>query len=75
MSLSEALKDESSKWTRKCLVCEWISGLPEKDQESFKEWINSGRPIATLFRASQRQEPPVPVQRSSFERHCREHVL
>lgn len=73
MSLSEALKKESTK-VRKCLVCEWLQELPETDQNSFNTWVNSGRPLAPLLRASKKQTPPIPVERNAFERHCRDHL-
>lgn len=75
MSLSEALKEETHKGrTRKCRVCDWLQDISEEDRESFVSWVISGRPLAALLRASKRQDPPVPVERDAFERHCRDHV-
>ena len=75
MSLSEALKEEAHKGkARKCRACDWLLEIPESDRESFVSWVNSGRPLAPLLRAAKRQDPPIPVQRDAFERHCREHI-
>jgi hypothetical protein len=74
VSLSKALQEEVEAKSRKCLVCDWLNELPQNDQESFTAWANSGRPLAPLFRAAKKQEPPIPVERSAFERHCRSHI-
>ena len=55
-----------------CQVCKWLAGLPPEDQECFAKWLDSGQPLAPLLRASKKQSPPVPVERYSFERHCRD---
>jgi len=75
VSLTDALKEESRRsQQRRCLVCEWLTELSEDDRNSFNAWITSGRPIAALLRASKKQEPPIPVERNAFERHCRDHL-
>lgn len=69
MSLSEALKEEEVR--QGCQVCKWLAELPTEDQECFARWLDQGRPLAPLLRASKKQNPPIPVERYSFERHCR----
>ena len=76
MSLTDALKEESRRSRqRRCLVCEWLTELPEDDRKSFNAWVASGRSLAALLRASKKQEPPIPVERNAFERHCKDHLL
>ena len=70
MSLSDDLREEEQ--AKRCPVCTWLEGQPVENQEVFNKWLSSGKPLAMLHRASKKQDPPVPVERYSFERHCRE---
>lgn len=75
MSLADELEVENQVYQfNHCKVCHWLSQVPDKDVESYRQWIRAGKDKAKLFRACTRIEPPVPAAYSTFARHIRECV-
>lgn len=73
MALADELEIENQVYSaNRCKVCQWVDSLSDDDSQSYRDWIESGRDTAKLFRAATRIDPPVPSAYSTFSRHVRE---